>query len=353
MIARQLGLPLKLLGRVAQPLSLLLLVFVAGTAGYWLIGYTNDRSWSLVDCAYMTAITLTTVGYGDSLGVSELVVGKLYTMFLIVSGMGATLYSVSTLTAFIVEGTIGRIFEESKVQQRRESLAGHTIICGAGQTGIHVIEEHAATGHSFCVIEKDEAAIEFLLEHFPDVVYVQGDATSEEVLEEAGVRRCDGLVAVLSTDKDNLFLVVTARYLRSDLPIVTKCDDHDSVGKFRAAGADQVVSPTYIGGMRMASQMLRPNVVDFLDSMLRSSGRARVSETIIEEGSEMAGKTIAESRLMEKVGLLVVAMKLPGEADFIYSPVSGTVLAPGCVLVVIGPIEKVTVLERLAKAKKV
>ncbi|MCP4498862.1 MAG: potassium channel protein [Deltaproteobacteria bacterium] len=348
-IASQVGLQVALLKRVSKPLGLLLFVFVAGTFGFWILGWSHGKAWSVIDCAYMTSITLTTVGFGDVLGVSATVEGKVYTMFLIVSGMGATIYSVSQLTAFIVEGYVGEIFQETRLKRMRQSLKDHTIICGAGQTGTHVIEEHAATGHPFCVIDKSDEKIAHVLEENPQVIYVQGDATDEEVLEKAGVRRSSGLVAALSSDKDNLFLVVTARYMCSDLNIITKCIDHDSVGKFKAAGANQVISPTYIGGMRMASQMIRPHVVDFLDNMLRSSGSARVSETIVEEGSELAGQTIAESRLMERVGLLVVAMKRRGNDEFIYSPPAGTVLEAGVVLVVIGPVAKVQTLEDMGK----
>lgn len=348
-IAHRFGLPLILFGRVSKPLGLLLAVFLAGTFGYWAIGYSQGKSWSLIDCAYMTSITLTTVGFGDDLGVSSTTGGKIYTMFLIVSGMGVVVYSVSQLTAFIVEGYVGEVFQESRLQRMREKLRDHTIICGAGATGKHVIEEHAATGHPFIIIERNEDKIANVLEEAPNAIWVQGDATDEEVLEKAGIRCASGLVASLSTDKDNMFLIVTARYMRSDLNIITKCVDHDSVGKFKAAGANQVVSPTYIGGMRMASQMIRPNVVDFLDNMLRSSGSARVSETVVEEGSELAGLTIAESRLMERVGLLVVAMKRKGQDDFIYSPPAGTVLEPGVVLVVIGPVAKVQTLEDMGK----
>ena len=347
---RLLGAPLVLLRRLAQPFLLLLSVFLVGTAGYMVIGAVEGKDWALVDCALMTSITLTTVGYDDHLGATELMSGKIYTMVLIVAGMGATLYSVSSMTAFIVEGHLGRIFKEERVENRIERLTGHTIICGVGRTGSHVIEEHLSVGRPFVCIDADSERLERMVTDHPDLLYIEGDATEEEVLARAGIERAAGLVAALSTDKDNLYLLVTARYMDPDLSIVAKCLDHDDRGKFSAAGATHVVSPTFIGGMRLASQMLRPHVVDFLDGVLRGEGGARVSECIVEDGCEIAGQTIADARINQRVGLLIVALRRAGEARFVYSPAGDTRLEPGTVVVVIGPAERVPQLEELTRA---
>lgn len=154
-LERLLGAPLVLLRRLAQPFLLLLAVFLVGTAGYMIIGAAEGKDWALVDCALMTSITLTTVGYGDHLGATELLSGKIYTMVLIVAGMGATLYSVSAMTAFIVEGHLGRIFQEERMENQIERVTGHTVICGVGKTGSHVIEEHLSVGKPFVCIDAD------------------------------------------------------------------------------------------------------------------------------------------------------------------------------------------------------
>ena len=326
-----------LFARIRLPLALLLSVFVVGTLGYYLLALYTGQSASLLDCAYMTSITLTTVGYSDSLGLTTTTAGKLYTMFLIVAGMGATLYSVSSLTAFIVEGQVGHYFQEKRMQKRISELTGHTIICGAGRTGTHVIEEHLSLGNSFVVVDNDEHKLEALREHHGNVLTLLGDATREEVLQHAGIEKAASLVAALGTDKDNLYLLVSARYLESKLNIVVRCLDHDAEPKFVAAGATSVVSPTYLGGLRLAAQVLQPRVVDFLDGMLRTSGDTCVTEAVVQEHSELAGKTLVESRLAEKVGLLVVALRQPDSEQFIYSPKGTTVLEAGSVVVVIGP----------------
>jgi voltage-gated potassium channel len=340
-----------LLRRVAIPLFALVGVFAVGTLGYWIIGRTMGRDWSLLDCAFMASISLSTVGYGDTLGVTDTVVGKIYTMGLIVTGMGATVYSVSALTAFIVEGYLGTLFREARLEQEIERLEQHTIVCGAGTTGIHVIDEHVAQGAPLLVIENDETKIASLLEKHPRVLHLVGDATSEEVLARAGVARARALVAVLSADKDNMYLVVSAHFMNPKLRIVARCADHEAVGKFAAAGATDVVSPAYIGGLRMASQVLRPHIVDFLDDMLRSNDGARVSESFVSERSSVAGVSIRDAHIRDRVGLDIVAIKRPGTREFTYSPEESVILEPGTLVVSIGPIELVRRLEALLAGK--
>ena len=212
-----------------------------------------------------------------------------------------------------------------------------------------MIEEHVRSNQQFVIVERDADAIERLQKDHPDeLLVVTGDATNEETLIRAGLGQASTLVASLGSDKDNLFLVVTARYLRKELNIVAKCLDHDSLGKFTAAGANYVVSPTFIGGMRIASQVLRPHVVHFLDEMLTDRGNARVSEVAIHPESELAGKKIAETDLARRVGLLIVALRHVGQEGFVYSPDGDHVLEPGCIVVVIGPVGRVQLLEELA-----
>jgi voltage-gated potassium channel len=344
--------PLLLLRRTAQPFLLFAAVFIGGTFGFYALGAYEGRQWSMLECAYMTTISITTVGYGDPLGAGDTDVGKMYMMFLIVTGMGTALYAISSLTAFIVEGYLGTLFREARMERKVDHLEDHTIICGAGTTGIHVIEEHVRTGHPFVVIERDLETLARLQKEYPDqLLIVTGDATNEETLVRAGLGQSSTLVAALGSDKDNLFLLVTARYMRKDVNIVAKCLDHDSLGKFTAAGANYVVSPTFIGGMRIASQVLRPHVVHFLDEMLTDRGNARVSEVAIHPESELAGKKIAETDLARKVGLLIVALRHVGQESFVYSPDGDHVLEPGCIVVVIGPVGRVQLLEKLARPR--
>lgn len=319
-------------------MSLLVGVFLFGTLGYAVIGAMHGRDWSLLDCAYMTGITLSTVGYGDTLDAYHLASGRVFTLFLIVGGMGSTLYSVSALTAVIVEGHLRTAFQEARMQRRIDKLSGHTIICGCGETGIHVVHEHQAVGQRFVVIDKDLELMRRLAEEDPDFLYVIGDGTRDEVLEAAGLSRASTLAATLSTDKDNLYLVVTARYVNDDVTIVARCDETEFGKKFLAAGANHVVSPSFIGGMRIASQVLRPNVVNFLDRMLRADDQnVRFAEVTVQEGSRIAGKTLSNAGIGKEVGMLVVAVQPPDNSGYKYSPKGDTVLDPGTVMIVLGP----------------
>lgn len=346
-VQRRVAVLVVLLRRVASPLAALSTVFVAGTLGYFLLGLWYERGWSLLDCAFMTSVTLSSVGYHDVLGAATFTAGKLYTMGLILSGMGAMAYSISALTAFIVEGYLGTLFKEARLEREIEHTHSHTIICGAGTTGIHVIGEHLNHGAPIVVVDQDRSQIAAMAEAHPRVLHIVGDATDEDVLTRAGIARANALVAALGSDKDNMFLVVTAKFLRPHLRIVARCSDHDAVGKFRAAGATHVVSPSFIGGLRMASQALRPHVVDFLDDMLRSTEGARVSECVVAEASEVANRTIGEARLREKVGLQIVALRPPGGGALVYSPGPDQRLTPGTVVVVIGPQRQARMLEDL------
>ncbi|MCC7381530.1 MAG: potassium channel protein [Deltaproteobacteria bacterium] len=336
--------------RIAGPLLLLVAKFVAGTLGFFALGVAHERPWSLLDCAYMASITLSTVGYGDVLGTADLPVVRVYTMTLIVLGLGATLYSVSALTAFIVEGHLKRMFEEEEMENRIERLSGHTIICGVGRTGITVAEEHAEEGKPFVVIDRDQQRIGHLAESLSSLLWILGDATSEEVLERAGIERAGSLVAALGDDKANMYLVVTARFRRKDLRIVVKCLDHDAARKFLAGGADHVVSPAHIGGRRIAGHVLRPGVLDFLDSVLRrSEAGVGAVEVVVEEGSALAERTLGDAALQEKVGLPVVALRHPGERHFVYAPDPKERLRSGTAMVVIGPADRVERLQALAR----
>lgn len=325
--------------RVRIPVSALVLVFVLGTLGYYGLGRAHGRPWTLLDCAYMTSITLTTVGYGDVLGAGELVAGRLYTMALAVVGLGTTLYSLSALTAFTVEGHLKRTFEEKRMEDRIRDLTGHTIICGVGLTGSTVAAEHRVEGRAFVLLDQDEERIRRVAAELDGALYLVGDATSEEVLKNAGLERAGCVVATLGDDKANMFLVVTARFAHKGLRIVTSCHEHDHAPKFRAAGADHVVSTNYIGGIRIASHVLQPTVVDFFDAVRGDEFAGRLTEVVIAHGSNLVGRTLTDASLHDD--LKVLALRQPGQQRFEYAPSGQTRLQAGTILVLIGGAERV------------
>jgi len=298
---------------------------------------------------YMTAISLSTVGFGEIIDVGAVPGARLYTIMLIVFGMGVVVYFGSTVVAFVVEGELNDYFRSKKMNKRIEALSGHVIICGAGSTGIHVVREMIATRTPFVVIDNDEERLHHLVAGEPsgNIPYLVGDASSEAVLQQAGISRARGLIVALPDDKENLFVVITARGLNPGLRIVARGIEETSAAKLARVGADSVVLPNRIGGMRMASEMIRPHVVEFLDVMLRDKERnLRVEEVTIGPGAPCAGKPMGSFDMTGVADVLVVAAK-HGDGAYRYNPGRDFLLQPGVVLIVLGTVTEVDKLRRV------
>lgn len=336
-----------MLERIKYCVVLLALTFLTGVAGYMILGGSH---WSVLDAVYMTAITLTTVGYEEAHDISNNPAARVFTVFLVITGYGVVIYVSSTITAYLVEGELGEYLRRRKMIKAIQALKDHYIVCGGGETGLVVVHELLSTGNPFVLIESDPARVAKLIEHYEgDFKVLQGDATDDEVLQEAGIERARGMMIVLESDKDILFATLTARQLSRNLRIVAKAVDQRSRDKLMKAGADAVVSSNFIGGMRIASEMLRPKVVNFLDEMLRDSQTAaRFEQVEIRTGSAIAGKSIREAALFDKCGVLVIAYR-EREADrFLYNPPADTVLAPDSVVVILASKETVPRVRALA-----
>jgi len=304
---------------------------------------------SFLKLLYMTGITLTTVGYGDVLGVENVPGAIIYTIILMIAGMGVVLYATSVMTAFIIEGNLKNAFTRERARRRVLKMKNHYIICGAGETGVHVIKEMISSGHDCVVIESSLEKKEEINNDFPELPIIIGDATSDAILEEAGIERAKGLVAALSNDKDNLFLVVSAKLLNSRLSIVAKAIELGMIKKLKKAGASYVVSPNYIGGMRMASEILRPHVTNFLDRMLRGKDKSiRVEEVQIPKESSLVGKRMREVDFYKKCGVNILALGR-GSDNFQYNPNPETMMKEGDVLLYIGTSEQEKSLQGLVE----
>lgn len=337
--------PTLLLQRLGPPLLALLALFAGGGAGYYVLGQVSGRAWSLLDCVWMSVISITTVGYGEVFPL-DFPAARFYTMALLVLGMGAGVWAMSSVTAFFVEGHLGLFFRERALEKRIGLLNAHTIVCGLSASSEHVVQEHLVTGRGVVLVDPRHELAQKVHARWPELAVVIGDPSDDDVLARAGIARARSLVCCLDTDRDNLFLVITARQLHSGLEIVVECDEQASVNKFKAAGATHVVNPSFIGGMRIASQVLRPSAVAFLDQMLRS-GDARVSEVVVRSGSAVVDKTIAQAQLQQQTGLRPVAIKPAGASTFVYSPDDATVLRAGDTLIVMGERARVSSIEAL------
>jgi voltage-gated potassium channel len=283
----------------------------------------------------MTVITLTTVGYTDD-NMSK--VGRAFTVFLLLGGFGIFVYSITVATAFIIEGQFREVFRRRKMEKSIDKLSNHYIVCGIGDTGVHALEEMIQMNMDFVVIEREQERIDHELET-KDFLYVHGDATEDEVLIRAGVERARGLITSLSRDQDNLFVVLSAKQLNPRLKIASKAVEANSLSKLKQAGADEVVLSDHSGGMRLASTVTRPIVVNFLDIMLRSQETTRFAESVIQSGTPLVGLTLGEARIPDRTNLMVVAIhKRNGE--FIYNPSGGLKLEAGDALIVIADNEQ-------------
>lgn len=332
--------------RLLVALVVLMSLVGAGAAGFYVLG--NGR-WHLSDCFYMTVITLSTVGFGELSQMHEVSGARPLTIMLIVSGVGALAYVQGNLTALLVEGVIGQAWRRNRMRKAIEQLAHHVVVAGAGSTGKHVIEELIATATPFVVIDSDQEHLERISADLMQgrMLYVLGDATDDHALIEAGVPRARGVVAALTHDKDNLFVTLSARSLNATARIVSKIVEDAAAAKMRRAGATSVVNPAMIGGRRMASDLIRPEVNEFLDQMLRDKSKnLRIEEAVIPEGSPFVGQALKDTPIRKETRLLVVAVR-DAARNFVYNPDPETMLQSGSTLIVLGEAENVVKLRKL------
>jgi voltage-gated potassium channel len=326
-----------MLRRFVRAVAILVVILAAGTLGYTLI-----EGWPLLDSLYMTVITISTVGFREVRPLSD--AGRLMTMALILAGVGALGYSFGTIVEFMVEGHLRAILEGRRMQKRISELSGHYIVVGIGRVGSVVARSLAEEGVPFVVIDSCEECKAAAEE--AGWLFVHGDATSEEVLLQAGVKRAKGLVAAVDTDADNLFVVLTARMLNPDLFIVARSTSLASERKILASGADRVITPNVIGGRRMAAMLLRPVVADYLDVVMHGDAlEYRLDAMRVRPGSELDGKTIAEAQVRDKTGAFVLAVRSGDAVN--PNPGAGTRFAAGDEIIALGTREQLAKLERM------
>jgi voltage-gated potassium channel len=316
-------------------IALLGAVIVAGTVGYMLI-----EGWGLLDSIYMTVITVGTVGFREVHPLGS--AGMLFTIVLILAGVGALGFAFGQLIEFIIEGHLNDILEVRRMEKRLAALDGHTIVAGLGRVG-GVVARSLADDHApFVVVDADESAIAVARES--GWVFVHGDATEEDVLREAWVDRAGSIVTALAADAENLFVTITARSLNPRIFIVARSSHESTEPKLITAGANRVITPNVIGGRRMAAMVLHPTVADYLDLVSGAQGvEFRLQEVQLDGDSDFVGKSLREARIRESTGAQVVAILNPdGTVDA--NPSASTVLEPGQRLVVLGSVDQVAVL---------
>lgn len=338
------------LHKLRNALILLAMIIAIGTIGYMVIEHQT-----FLDAIYMTIITLTTIGYGETffLGTG----GRIFTIFLVLAGVGTVAYALARTVEFMVEGRITGLMGRRKMRKEIDNLMGHYILCGYGRVGQYIAMDLSGAGARFVVIEKNPEVADEALEM--GFTVIKSDATDDETLRAAGIERAKGLVTALSSDAENLYVTLTARELCPHLFIVSRCNNEESEPKLRRAGSDRVISPHSIGGRRMAAMLLKPLVWDYLDLVTRGdyiefnveSLEWRLDDVEIYPQSFLDNRTIEEAKIYSVSGALILAVKKRG-AGFNTKPPKDLKLEVGDTLIAIGTVGQLAKLEEMSHQKK-
>jgi len=326
---------LSLLRRFLPVAYAVLVVLVVGVVGYMAI-----EGWSFLDALYMTVITVSTVGYFEVHSLST--AGRVFTVVLIIGGVGVMLYALTSIVQYLTEGYLGTLLGRSRMKGKLSKLKGHVILCGYGRVGQEVASAFSDEKTEFVVIEQSQEA--HAKAAFDGCLCLQGDATMDSVLEEAGIHSARALVAAVGTDADNIYITLSARGMNPHLAIVARASTEESESKLRRAGADRIIFPLRVGGQRMAMSALHPLVVDFIDTTLRVHGRELVLEEVtVGPTSPLAGVSIGQGQ-PHTVGTAILAVKKK-DGDVLTNPPPDTLVETGDQLVVIGSREHLHLLE--------
>lgn len=321
--------------------ALILGVITFGTLGYMII-----EDLDFLNALYMTIITVATVGFREVKELSE--AGKIFTIMLIFSGFGVFAYAMTTGAKILIEGEIKEVFKKRKMKKEIDALKNHYIVCGYGRMGKILCKEFKANKVDFVVIEKFEENVK----DEEDILYLVGDATKDEILREAGIERAKGIITLLPSDAENLYVVLSARYLNPKIYIVARATDEEARMKLKMAGADKAVSPYYIGGLRIAHSVLRPNVIDFLEFATGSEFTdIQIEEISVSEASKLVGKTLKDAQIGKELGVIIIGIKrADGKIEF--NPSANTVIEARDILIVIGKVHNLYTLSQIAEGKE-
>jgi voltage-gated potassium channel len=303
-----------------------LLVHVVGTFGYKIIGGAQT-TW--LDSFYMTFVTVATIGYGEIVDLTNHPWGRVFTVLIAFTGIGTMTYMFSTVTVMILESDLNQTLKRNRMDKAIAKLSDHYIICGIGRVGSNVATELAKTARRFVIIEESEQAIAAYAENHPDAFVLHGDGADDDVLIEAGIARAAGVFAVTGDDSRNIVISLSVKQIAPKVRVVARVHDIRNADKARRAGADEIVSPDFTGGMRIASAMIRPHVVSFMDQMLRRDDGLRVEEVTIPPGMtpRPLGDLTAKSR-----DFLLMATHRRGE--WLFNPDPEYRIEPGDALVI-------------------
>lgn len=313
--------------RIALAVVAFIALIACGTFGYYFI-----EDWTVFDGLYMTVITLSTVGFHEVHELSP--AGRVFTMFLIVIGVGIVASLFAWGAQLIVAKQFNLIFRRGRMEQKISNLSKHTIVCGYGRLGISTVEALLQAGESFVIVERDPERVRRALS--AGLFVVEGDATSEQALLNAGLQRAKCLTALLPRDSDNLFVILTAKQLNNSLRMISRAEDETGERHLRNAGAHRVIAPYRTGGQRVADAVVRPNVADFIDlAAWDKREEFEIDELRVPINSKLAGIKIADTDIRRKANIMIAAV-ITEAGKMIFNPSADFVIEPGCTLIALG-----------------
>ena len=330
------------LGRHVRKIVLIFfLINIIGIAGYMLI-----EGWPFLDAFYMAVMTISTVGFNEVKPLSD--AGIFFTTIYIILGVGAFLYTMAVVAEYTVAGHLKGDLERRKMRRKTDALNDHFILCGFGKVGLQVANELLRENCTFVVIDKSPESVKRCMLY--DFIYIEGNAAEDEVLKEAGIMRARGLVTATDSDSDNVYVTLSAKSLRADLVVVARATTEEAETKLIKAGADRVISPYTLGGKRLASLLIRPTVVEFMDVLMGAGGsdiELLMEDVTISARSRFVGKTIVEARSKCIRGCNILALKKKDVGTMMPHPSAETVIEQGDCLVVMGTREQLRDVELL------
>jgi voltage-gated potassium channel len=314
-------------------LMIIVTLILAGTIGFHFI-----EGWNVLESFYTTVMTLTTIGYGDFAPKTQ--GGMLFTVLLVVFGVGTMLYTVGLVSQIMVEGRLTTLLGRGKMEKTIDKMKNHYIVCGCGRIGYLICRELAAEKVDFVVVDNNPEVIQKIGEE--GFVYFRGDAIHDKCLIGAGIKRAKGIVCVLPSDAQNLYVILTAKELNPNIWILSRSEEEESEHRLLRAGANRVMSPYTLGGTRMAMAILRPAMLDFIEiTTRRQSLELRMDELEICDGSPLIGKSLEDSEIRQRYGLIIVAVK-KDSGKMIFNPVANYVIQTGDKLIALGEDENVS-----------
>jgi voltage-gated potassium channel len=315
-------------------LAALVAVLVVGTIGYWLLGL------SVIDAAYQTVTTVSTVGFREIGQVDRNF--QIFTIALILTGVGTALYTLTVLLETLVEGRLTARYWRRRMQRDIDRMKGHVVVAGWGRLGKTIASILDKSGRDVVVVDRDEKVRD------SPHPFVEGDATADDVLTAAGIDRAGTLIAALDVDTGNVYLTLSARSRCPNLYIIARAKDESAEAKLRQAGADRVVNPQQIGGARIASMTLQPHVLEFVDVVFHDASiEFRLEEIEVPKGSPLDGRSLAEAQVRDRTGVMVLAMREP-DGEFLANPAGDSLVHAGQVLIAIGTGDQLDALIELA-----